>query len=138
MDSEFDRCLVLNTRMAARAVTRRYDKRLRPHGVSAAQFSILNAIGSAPDRSVTELAHSIAMERSTLSRNIDLLVRKGLVARQEAAKGNGRLCSLSPTGQELVDSLVPEWRAAQGEMAVLLGGEMMDSTIGLLKKLSSL
>ena len=138
MDKEFDQCLVLNTRMAARAITRRYDRRLRPFGITAAQFTILNAIASNPDRSVTEMAQSIAMERSTLSRNIDVLVRKHLVDRHEAAKGNGRLCALTEAGRALAASLVPEWRKAQAEMKDVLAPASLDGTVGMLRLLASL
>ena len=44
MDDDFDLCLVLNTRMAARAVTRRADRKLRGFGVTAAQFNIMGAL----------------------------------------------------------------------------------------------
>lgn len=137
MEDEFDQCLVLNTRMAARAVTRRYDKRLRPFGVSAAQFSILNSIARRPDRSVTEMAQSIAMERSTLSRNMDLLARKGLVQRQGTGKGNERLCSVTEAGRALLETLLPEWRAAQAEMRQLLSTPDIGSTVQILQKLAS-
>lgn len=138
MDREFDQCLVLNTRMAARAITRRYDKRLRPFGITAAQFTILGAIGDYPERSVTEMAQSIAMERSTLSRNIDLLVRKQLVEQHGAAKGNGRLCSLTEAGETLTVTLVPEWRKAQAELRDVLTPHSMDETVNTLRLLASL
>ncbi len=138
MDDEFDQCLVLNTRMAARAVTRRYDRVLRPFGITAAQFTILNAINSRPDRSVTEMAQSIAMERSTLSRNVDLLARKGLVQRCEASKGNGRLCTLTEAGSSLIVALVPLWRQAQSEVRDLLSTATMTSAVTTLRLLASL
>jgi DNA-binding MarR family transcriptional regulator len=138
MDDEFAQCLVLNVRMAARAVTRRYDRQLRPFGVSAAQFSILTSIARRPDRSVTEMAQSIAMERSTLSRNMDLLERKGLVLCQGAEKGNGRMCSLTEAGKTLVGELVPEWRRVQAEMRELLHTPDMGSIVDVLAKLASL
>ncbi|MEO5806845.1 MarR family winged helix-turn-helix transcriptional regulator [Devosia sp.] len=138
MDREFDQCLVLNTRMAARAITRRYDRRLRPFGITAAQFTILNSIASSPDRSVTDLAQSIAMERSTLSRNLDVLARKQLVERHDAAKGNGRVCALTEAGRVLAASLVPEWRKAQAELRDALAPHSMDETVSTLRLLASL
>jgi DNA-binding MarR family transcriptional regulator len=138
MRDEFAQCLVLNTRMAARAVTRRYDQKLRPFGVTAAQFSILSSVARRPDRSVTEMAQSIAMERSTLSRNMDLLERKKLVRCQEADKGNGRLCSLTEEGRVLLDKLLPEWRKMQDEMREMLSVPDMGSMVEVLQKLANL
>jgi DNA-binding MarR family transcriptional regulator len=116
MDDDFSQCLVLNTRMAARAVTRRADRWFRPFGVTAAQFSILVWLREGPARSVTEMASKLAMDRTTLSRNLDLLTRKGLVTEQPAGPGNGRCCALTPEGARTVAQLIPEWRQAQAEI----------------------
>ena len=42
MADDFSRCLVSNSRMAARAITRRYDAYLRPFGITATQLLWLN------------------------------------------------------------------------------------------------
>jgi len=136
MDDDLTECLVLNTRMAARAVTRRYDKALRPFGITAAQFSILTSMVARPERSVTDMARSIAIDRTTLSRNLDLLVRKGLVSGHEADKGNGRLVALTNEGNDLVQKLLPQWRQAQAEMRELLVAPDLKAVVASLQKLS--
>jgi len=136
MDDDLTECLVLNTRMAARAVTRRYDRALRPFGITAAQFSILTSMVARPERSVTDMARSIAIDRTTLSRNLDLLVRKGLVSGHEADKGNGRLVALTNEGNDLVQKLLPQWRQAQAEMRELLVAPDLKAVVASLQKLS--
>lgn len=138
MQDDFTQCMVLNTRMAARAVTRRADKKLRPFGVTAAQFTILTSLLSRPNRSVTELAHDIAMDRTTLSRNLDLLERKGIVRASDAEKGNGRICALSQDGDALVDSMLPVWREWQAELREILAQPDFPSVLAALQQLSKL
>jgi DNA-binding MarR family transcriptional regulator len=138
MTDDFSQCLVLNTRMAARAVTRRTDRKLRPHGVTAAQFNILAALHSRPARSVTEMAGDLAMERSTLSRNLRLLVGKGLVRTHPAEHGNGRLGVLTAEGEALVERLAPEWRQSHEELCEILGKPDLPSIIVALKRLARL
>lgn len=138
MDDDFSRCLVLNTRMAARAVTRRADRWFRPFGVTAAQFSILVSLRERPARSVTEMASKLAMDRTTLSRNLDLLVRKGLVEEQPASEGNGRCCALTPAGFEAVAKLIPEWRKAQAEIRDLFRRPDVATVLDSLQQLSRL
>ncbi|AKR56167.1 MarR family transcriptional regulator [Devosia sp. H5989] len=138
MEDDFSQCLVLNTRMAARAVTRRANRKLRGFGVTATQFSILTAARQRPGRSITEIAESIAMERTTLSRNLDLMARKGLVRLEGAEKGNGRLCSLSEEGQVLLDRIVPIWRASQAELREQLTQPDWPSTLRALQELARL
>ena len=138
MQDDFSQCLVLNTRMAARAVTRRADRQLRPFGVTAAQFTILTSLRTRPDRSVTEMAQSIAMDRTTLSRNLDLLERKQLVAAMPADSGNGRLCRLTEQGDALLDAMLPVWRKAQAELRATLTDPDFPDIIATLRRVAQL
>lgn len=115
MQDDFDLCLVLNSRMAARAVTRYADRRLRPYGITAAQFNILGGLAYRPGRSITEMAQAIAMDRTTLSRNLALLERNGL-ARMEPVEGGARIYAVTDTGRALFERVVPEWRQSQAEL----------------------
>ena len=136
MADDFDLCMVLNTRMAARSVTRRVDRRLRPYGVTGAQFTILGSLYNHPGRSVTEMAEAIAMDRTTLSRNLDLLVRKGLVATASSDKGNVRIGAVTEAGRAIIAELTPEWRKVQAELRAALNDPDFDTMIAGLRQLS--
>lgn len=136
MDPDFSSCLVLNTRMAARAVTRRYDGLLRPHGVTAAQFALLGGLKRGAGRMVSEIAARNGLDRTSLTRNLDRLERIGLIASRPAEKGNGRLCALTAEGEALVGRLVPIWVAAQAEMRKELSTEGFSATLEVLRRLS--
>lgn len=138
MKDDFDLCLVLNTRMAARAVTRRADQRLRSFGVTAAQFNILGALSAHPGRSITETANALAMDRTTLSRNLALLARKGLVTSAPAGRGNGRLGALTEDGRRTFNAIVPEWRKSQAELRERLTDPDFATVIAGLRHLSGL
>lgn len=138
MDVDFSTCLVFNTRMAARAVTRRYDALLRPYGITSAQFSLLGGIRRGEGRTVTELAERNGIERTGLTRNIDRLERLGLIKSHPAGRGTGRICDLTEEGEALVQELVPLWLAAQAEMRDLLAASPADfsTTLDMLKRLA--
>ena len=138
MQDDFSQCLVLNTRMAARAITRRADRKLRPFGVTAAQFTIMTSLQSRPGLSVTEMAESIAMDRTTLSRNLDLLEAKGVVASTRPSRGNGRVCALTGEGQELVAQMLPVWRESQAELRETLVRPDFAVVVTALQQLSRL
>lgn len=137
MDEDFSQCLLLNTVMAARALTRRYDERLRPFDVSVVQFSVMAIVDGAAGRTVTDMAKRIAVDRTTMLRNLDLLVRKGLVKAEPAEKGNGRVFELTDTGQTLLAQLIPEWRKAQTELRTLLVGHDKDGLLDALQILKA-
>ncbi len=136
MGVDFTTCLVFNTRMAARAVTRRYDARLRVHGITATQFSLLGAIARDSGETVSALAARNGIERTGLSRNLGRLERLGLIESRPAEKGNGRVCSLTPAGEALIEKLVPFWQAAQDEMRDLLTPAMFSTTLDVLTQLA--
>lgn len=135
---DFAQCMVSNTRMAARAITRRYDAYARPFGITSTQFSLLGAIIAAGDRTVTELAEARGFERTTLIRNLDRLENLGLIVSRTADQGNGRICALTEKGQETVRQLLPFWRKAQAEIRAELGADKFDDTINALKRLAAI
>jgi DNA-binding MarR family transcriptional regulator len=136
MADDFAQCLVSNSRMAARAITRRYDAYLRPSGMTATRFSLLAAIKLAPERTVSELAESRGFDRTTLTRNLDRLERDGFITCRPAEKGNGRLCKTTRKGDAMIDQLLPQWRRAQAELRHELGDAAFDQTLAALKLLS--
>jgi DNA-binding MarR family transcriptional regulator len=138
MIDDFSYCMVSNSRMAARAITRRYDTYLRGHGVTATQFSLLGGIMEMPDCTVTELAEARGFDRTTLTRNLDRLEVLELVASRPAAHGNGRICELTPKGRALISELLPQWREAQHDLRETLSGQGFDAAIGTLKQLAAL
>jgi DNA-binding MarR family transcriptional regulator len=135
---EFSQCMVSNSRMAARAITRRYDAYARPFGITSTQFSLLGAIIAGGDRTVTELADERGFERTTLVRNLDRLETLGLIVSVAAEQGNGRICRLTPKGEETVQKLLPFWRKAQAEIRTELGADKFDETVAALKRLAAI
>ena len=132
---DFSQCLVSNTRMAARAITRRYDGYLRPHGVTATQFSLLGAILQMPGATVSQIAEERGFERTTLTRNLDKLKAMGLVA-AAPTHGNGRISVLTPKGETLVEKLLPLWRQAQAELSATLSPKTFDDSLKTLQRLA--
>jgi DNA-binding MarR family transcriptional regulator len=122
--------------MAARAVTRRYDRYLRGHGITSTQLSLMAAIRDAPGSTVSQLAEQRGFERTTLTRNLDRLEGSALVESQPAKKGNGRICTITPRGRALMTELLPIWRMAQAEMRLQLGDEGFEDSLRTLKRLA--
>ena len=136
MADNFDLCLVTNSRMAARAITRRYDKLLRGRGINATQLSLMAAICQLPGRTVSEIAEFRGFERTTLTRNFDRLEQMGLLVSRNAERGNGRLCAVTKEGEALMNSLLPLWRQAQAEMLDVLSADGFDDATKMLRRLA--
>lgn len=138
MRDDFSQCMVTNTRMAARAITRRYDAYARKFGITATQFSLMGVIVASGPQTVSELAEARGFERTTLTRNLDRLEKMGLIQSRPAEQGNGRICSLTDKGDALVKQLLPFWRKAQAEIREELGAEGFDATLNTLRRLAAI
>ena len=115
-----EHCVCLHTRMAARAVTRAYDAALAPLGLEATQFTLLAAIAANPTRSVTEMADRLALERTSLSRNLAVLKKRGLIV-SGASKGRSVTYAMTEGGQLLLASALPLWRKVQSGLEERIG-----------------
>ena len=136
MSDDYEQCMVSNSRMAARALTRRYDAYLRPFGLSAAQFSLLAAIATTPGETVSRLAERRAFERTTLTRNLDTLEAMGLAASTRHGRGNGRIAEVTPKGRALLAEALPSWRQAQQDLRNELSDAAFDHSLDTLKRLA--
>lgn len=133
---DFSECMVTNSRMAARAITRRYDKMLRGRGINSTQLSLMAAIRQWPESTVSDLAERRGFDRTTLTRNLDRLEQMGFVESRAAPKGNGRICSVTPKGRGLMEELLPLWRQAQAEMRAILTDDGFQQSLKTLRRLS--
>jgi DNA-binding MarR family transcriptional regulator len=137
MSDDFSECMVSNSRMAARAITRRYDRLLRGTGLTSTQLSLMAAIRQSPESTVSELAERRGFDRTTLTRNLDRLEEVGLIDSRSAAKGNGRICSVTGKGVALMEELLPIWRQAQAEMRSILSEDGFEQSLRTLKRLAT-
>ncbi len=129
-------CLVMNTVVAARTLLRRYDAQLKPYGVTVQQFSLLGSLRQHPRESVAEMASRVRIDRTSLTRNLDLLERKGLVRRIDAP-GKIRLCELTKAGDKLLGSLIEEWKSAQAALLAELDADDAEAYLRVSKHMSN-
>ncbi|MCM8747761.1 MarR family transcriptional regulator [Thermomicrobiaceae bacterium CFH 74404] len=118
MDAEIDltatqECYCLAARRYARALTRLYEQKLRPHGLRATQFSILAALALKGPTPITELASFLVLDRTTLSRSAALLQRRGWVEIAPAEDARERPLRLTPAGRRKLEEAFLAWKEAQ-------------------------
>ena len=114
-------CAAFNLRKTARVVSQTFDASLRKSGLRSTQFTILVAIAKAQPASISALAATTLLDATTMTRNLALLRKLGLV--QIAARGKARekLVRLSPQGELALARAVPLWRRTQARFERSLG-----------------
>jgi DNA-binding MarR family transcriptional regulator len=117
------RCACFNLRRASRLITRRFDEAFRDFGLKATQLSLLMAIYHAPYQPLSKLASILGMDRTSLTRNLNILYDKGLVLLEGSDDKRERRIGISPEGERLLEEVSPVWRKVQAEVEETLGGE---------------
>ena len=133
-----ENCAALRTRMAARGVTRAYDAALRPLDLKITQFTLLVACRHDAELSIGDMADRLAMERSTLTRNLKLLVARGLVTMRKGRVPRTKIPALTPEGDALLTRAIPVWREAQRSLVSRVGKERWQQTRALLGDLAQI
>lgn len=116
-------CAAYNLRRAARLVTQAYDQALKSTGLKITQLSLLVSFHLAPEANLAQQAHWLGMDRTTLSRNLRVLEKRGLV---ELAPGQDRReqqVRLTAAGRQVMDQAYPLWLKAQERVVGGLGPE---------------
>lgn len=113
-------CLNFNLRRTSRAVTQYYDDALKATGVKVTQFTILIAIASREDHSITDIARLAMIDRTTLTRSLKILEDDKLIEIRKAEPGNKRRVSITPKGVKKMKEIYPYWFRAQRALAKAL------------------
>jgi DNA-binding MarR family transcriptional regulator len=127
---DVQRCTCFNLRKATRAVTQLYDDMLRRTGLRATQFSLLAVVLELGTVSINRLADEAVMDRTTVTRNLRLLGREGLIRIQAGADGRVREVSLTAAGRARLTAALPLWAEAQRYMITTLGTTRFDRLLG--------
>ena len=95
----FDRCLYFNVNALARMVNKEWDRAFEPYGLSPAHGYMLRMVLAKPGISQKELAEELRLEKSTITRSVDALQKKGFVTRKRNSDTDARESSIHPTAR---------------------------------------
>jgi DNA-binding MarR family transcriptional regulator len=118
-------CTCGSLRKASRRISQFYDTALAPVGIKSTQYSILSELQrseSAGGISMSDLADSMVMDRSTLGHNLRPLQRDRLLElRLSDDDGRKRLVVLTQKGKSTLQQARRLWRTAEGRFEKVFG-----------------
>jgi DNA-binding MarR family transcriptional regulator len=125
--------------MIARTTAVLYDTALQPTGLNAAQFSALRNIYRFIPLGVSQLADVMLLERTTLTRNLQLLSSKSLVELRVSEEDQRiQIPTLTNAGIDILKAAVPKWRVAQRRFLGGLGTDGWNDIIATLRAAAAL
>jgi DNA-binding MarR family transcriptional regulator len=128
------RCVGGNIRRTDRVVTQFYEEILAPSGLSVPQFGLLAILAEVAPITIHRLAEYMDIDRTTLTRNLKLLIKQRLVGSEEGEDRRMRMMILTQEGEQALRRAWPLWQEAQARIECGLGRERFDA---LLKELSA-
>ncbi|CAK7034347.1 MAG: hypothetical protein DELT_00497 [Desulfovibrio sp.] len=114
-------CICINLRRTAQKVTEFYDSALQSVGVSVNQYSLLRNISRIAGCGTGELAQQVRLEKSTLVRTLQPLLRNGLIVDKSSGTARRRRLYVTPAGEDVLAKALPLWNKAQKDVAVKFG-----------------
>jgi DNA-binding MarR family transcriptional regulator len=130
-------CMCASIRRAARVLTQHYDGALRPLGLRATQFTVLQALSLTGEVSQGRLGEILAMDSTTLTRTLEIMSGRGWIVKLPGKDQRKWRLSLSEDGEAQLDSALPIWQEVQRELRSQLGDGRWDSLMNMANEVIS-
>jgi DNA-binding MarR family transcriptional regulator len=128
-------CNCSSLRSAGRALSAAYDEVLKPCGLKMTQFSILARVGAVGQIRLSELAGLLAMDRTTLGRNLLPLVRDSLVKIEVGEDRRERWIDLTAKGRRTLTHARPLWDSVHARFEKKFGVRQASAMRAMMKQI---
>lgn len=130
-------CMCANLRRASRALTQLYDDALRPLGLRATQFTVLQALSLTGEVSQGTLGEILAIDTTTLTRTLAIMSRRGWIAKRYGKDRRERRLCLTKKGEAQLNRATPNWEKLQAKLRRQLGDKRWDNLLQLIHEATS-
>jgi DNA-binding MarR family transcriptional regulator len=116
-----DACTCGKLREAARAVTLLYDNAFKSSGLLSTQLGVLHTIYNSASITISELAGELGMDRTTLTRNLSVLERDGLINMSSGKDHRTKIVTITSKGRTSIAKAIPLWNEVQRKVKQQMG-----------------
>jgi DNA-binding MarR family transcriptional regulator len=124
-------------RRTSRALTQLYEDALRPTGLRATQFTVLQTLSLAGEITQGTLGQILAMDSTTLTRTLTIMGRHGWIAKRRGEDRREWRMRLSKVGETEFKRALPHWEKAQTRLRRQLGDELSNDLMKLTQKITN-
>ncbi|MGH9502314.1 MAG: MarR family winged helix-turn-helix transcriptional regulator [Terriglobales bacterium] len=122
-------CMCGSLRRASRTLTQLYENALRPLGLRATQFTILQALSLAGEVTQNQLGEMLAIDSTTLTRTLQIMVREGWIAERRGEDRRERRLRLAKGGATKFNRALPAWEKVQARVRRQLGEQAWNNLL---------
>ncbi|MEL6675796.1 MAG: MarR family winged helix-turn-helix transcriptional regulator [Bacteroidota bacterium] len=114
-------CINSRLRKMHRMINQVYMARIKPFGLRGSMLSIIFIIGKNPGVNQKTLAERLLLDPSTMSRDLQKLVKKGWVYMEKGQDGRHSALYMTREGYELLEEVSPVWEETHRQFSEILG-----------------
>jgi DNA-binding MarR family transcriptional regulator len=93
----FERCLYFNINALTRAVNRIWDDAFAEFELSPSHAYLLRLVLTSPGLTPKQISQELKLEKSTVTRFLDVLAKKAFIVRKQGSSGDARELGIYPT-----------------------------------------
>lgn len=125
-------------RRSARALTQLYETALRPLDLRATQFTILQVLSLAGEVSQGQLGELLAMDSTSLTRTLAIMVRHGWIAERRGKDRRQRWLRLPSAGEARLKRALPAWEKVQSRLRGQVGEQAWNNLLQVTRQVTAL
>ena len=129
------KCVASQVRQLNRSVSRIYDDRLRPYGLTISQFTILVAIANIGEASPQIISSTLNLEKSTLSRGLERMIKKEWLKACYSQGGRVQTIMLTEAGKRQIFEASHSWSKAQEQVEQLIKHNDISALFNMTKSM---
>jgi DNA-binding MarR family transcriptional regulator len=130
-------CMCASFRRASRALTQHYEDALRPLGLRATQFTILQALSLTGEVSQGKLGDILALDTTTLTRTLEIMIGREWIVKRQGKDRRERYLRLSNAGLAELKRALPYWERVQKNLRKQLGNKRWDKLLNLTNRVTA-
>lgn len=131
-------CLMFNFREVCRTITQIYEEQLKSIGLYSTQYTLLVSLSLQEPQKLSSLAKTIGLDRTTLTRNLSLLEKKGWVTYEKSSDSRQKIVTLTNEGEKILNQAFPIWENVQNMFIKELGNQNFNEILNNLKHMQQL
>jgi DNA-binding MarR family transcriptional regulator len=125
-------------RRTSRVLTQLYENALRPLGLRATQFTILQALSFAGEVSQSRLGEILAMDSTTLTRTLQIMERQGWIAERRGEDRRQWRLRLAKAGETQFKRALPAWEKVQSRLRNQMGQQAWNNLLDATNQVTDL
>jgi len=115
-----------------------YEREFRPLGLRGTQFTILQVLARAGEVSQGQLGTMLAMDSTSLTRTLAIMIREGWVVERRGTDRRERWLRLAGEGEKLLERAMPVWEKLQERVREQLGAAEREKLMEIANRLTQL